>query len=162
MRGKGEKTVMSTAHFSKGGQFFQYDDENEFNNVIERLHQVMKCDNDEGISDFLGINTLDVIHSKINKSIPIEWFKRFFFSIYVLFESEEQKNNYKDKDYFNKKYKEFIYQFNSEMLEEIVKSGKAAMLSDNSMENCSDGEIKDMICEYMSKYCKYMSYKFLS
>ena len=100
---------MSPAYFSNDKQFYQYENEKEFNDIIQRLYHVMRCNNDEGISEYLRIDLQDVVDAKNKKLIPTEWFKRFFFVLYSAIEEIKCcKILYNNREYFNIKYKEFI------------------------------------------------------
>lgn len=152
IRGKGETQLMATAHFSKGAQFYQFDDDNEFNSVIKRLYQVMNCQNTEGIAEYLRINNLEIIDSFNNKKIPVDWFKIFFFVVYAYIDELENGNKqYNDKEYFNKKYDEFIQSITYTRMEDVIKYGKGAMLADGSIEPLSMEQVERIIYELVSK-----------
>ena len=143
---------MTTAHFSKGGQFYQYDDKDEFNSIIDRIYHLMRCKNIEGIADYLRIDKIEVSDSLRSKRIPIEWFKRFFFVIYTYVDELQTGNKqYRDEDYFNKMYDKFISGVDCEMMDIIIKHSKGAMLADDSIDQLSKEELEKKVYDIVSK-----------
>lgn len=128
---------MSTAHFSENKMQYQYEDGQEYDEAIKRLHHVMQCNSDKGIADFLRIDESEVQRSKREKIIPSEWFLRFFFVVYTMIDkSQTQNEEYSNIDYFNKEFYTFIsvLQADKTLAERIMLMGKAALLADNSLQ----------------------------
>lgn len=84
---------MIKASFSEDGQFYQYKDKEEYDHIIKRLFNLMKCENEQGIADFLRIELSEVVSAGNNNIIPTDWFKRYYFVIYTMVDEIKNGKN---------------------------------------------------------------------
>lgn len=125
-----------TAHFSEDRMQYTYEEKEDYEKAVKRLHHVMQCTTDKGIADFLRIDESEVLRSKKQKIIPAEWFLRFFFALYAMIgKSQSDNEEYSNKDYFNKEFDTFmsILRADAELAERLTLLGKAALLADDSI-----------------------------
>lgn len=147
---------MIKASFSEDGQYYQYKDEIEYDYIIKRLFHLMKCEEEQGIADFLRIDLSEVVDAKNNKVIPTDWFKRYYFVIYTMVDEIKYGKKYNDKYYFNMEYEKYMSNRDIDTINKIILFGKGIMLNDDSYRQLTVGDIAIFIINTYGEIIKFI------
>lgn len=146
---------MIKASFSEDGQFYQYKDKEEYNHIIRRLFTLMKCENEQGIANFLRIELSEVVSAKNNNIIPTDWFKRYYFVIYTMVDEIKNGKKYNDKYSFHIEYEKFMSKHCVDSINKIILFGKGIMLNDDSYKYLSVEDIAIFIINTYGEIIKF-------
>lgn len=146
---------MIKASFSEDGQFYQYKDKEEYNHIIKRLFNLMKCENEQGIADFLRIELSEVVSAENNNIIPTDWFKRYYFVIYTMVDEIKNGQKYNDKHFFNMEYEKYMSNQCVDSINKIILFGKGIMLNDDSYKQLSVEDIAIFIINTYGEIIKF-------